>query len=96
MILNPEFFDGITFQFVQHDLSQTKKKKKHSTPMAVGGQYDKLVDNLRKINKLTRESFGGGRDTNSNHSSPVIVFGVSIREEILLTAVANLFITNQV
>ena len=101
MILNPEFFDGIIFQFIQHDLTQTKKKKKkHTTPMAVGGQYDKLVDNFRKTSKVTREPFGGGRDASPAHSSSpsssVIVFGVSIREEILLSAVANQFVTNQV
>ena len=98
MVLNPEYFEGILFQVVlQND---TRRKKKHSLLVAVGGQYDKLVDTFRRSSKVTRESFGGGRDTGPTHyttpTSSVSVCGVSIREEPLLGAMCDLYNENQV
>ncbi len=98
MVLNPEYFEGILFQVVlQND---ARRKKKHSQLVAVGGQYDKLVDTFRRSSKVTRESFGGGRDTSPAHYttpiSSVSMCGVSIREEPLLGAMCDLYNENQV
>ena len=70
------------------------KKKRHPVSLAVGGRYDRLVERLKRVGKLARESFGGGRGTPG--TSAVAVCGVSIKEEVLLSSMCQAFTANQV